>query len=241
MPAAASHAAVPEIIAHRGSSRECLENTMAAFDRALEQGADAIELDVHATRDGTVVVHHDPFLRDHRTGHADTIVHIAETDFAALSELRLLNFEPVPTLDAVFARVAGRAKLYVEVKGAGIEEPVLECIHRHDARPVAVHAFDHRVPHRMGASDRALETGILSASYVLNLTSMISAAGAKALWQHAALIDEALVREAAAAGARTIAWTENDVAHARALVAMGVSGLCTDTPGIMRTAFPRRA
>jgi glycerophosphoryl diester phosphodiesterase len=49
----------PELIAHRGASRECRENTLPAFARALELGADGIELDVHASSDGVIVVHHD--------------------------------------------------------------------------------------------------------------------------------------------------------------------------------------
>ena len=49
----------PELIGHRGAPRERPENTIASFLRALDLGADAIELDVHATRDGVVVVHHD--------------------------------------------------------------------------------------------------------------------------------------------------------------------------------------
>jgi len=52
--------ASPEIIAHRGASRERPENTLAAFNRAAELGADAVELDVHLTKDGRLVVHHDP-------------------------------------------------------------------------------------------------------------------------------------------------------------------------------------
>ena len=51
------------IIAHRGASRAFHENTIRAFERAVELGVDGIELDVHATRDGVLVVHHDPTLK----------------------------------------------------------------------------------------------------------------------------------------------------------------------------------
>ena len=57
----------PERIAHRGANREARENTLPAFLKALERGADGIELDVHATADGVVVVHQDPVL------NADTV------------------------------------------------------------------------------------------------------------------------------------------------------------------------
>src|SRR5687767_7507148 len=57
----------PEVIAHRGLPRMARENTLSSFALAIDAGADAIELDVHATREGVVVVHHDPWLRAHES------------------------------------------------------------------------------------------------------------------------------------------------------------------------------
>jgi glycerophosphoryl diester phosphodiesterase len=230
---------MPEIIAHRGASRECLENTLAAFDRAIEQQADGIELDVHATSDGVVVVHHDPFVRDSREGQADRKLFIADVPFAELATLRLLNFEPVPTLDTVLARIGTQAVVYVEVKGLGIEAPVAACLRRHPETRTAVHAFDHRIPLAVARLLPGLPTGILSESYVLDTEHMIRAAGARDLWQQRAMIDRALVECARLAGARVVGWTENDVAHARGLIAMGVAALCTDIPGSMRQSLAK--
>ena len=111
---------IPEIIAHRGTPRECLENTTASFDRALAQGADGIELDVHATRDGVVVVHHDAVVR---SGPADAAAEgtlaIAERAWADLQDVALKDGSRIPTLDAVLTRVGARATVYIEVKAAG--------------------------------------------------------------------------------------------------------------------------
>ncbi len=227
----------PEIIAHRGASRECLENTLAAFDRALQQRADAIELDVHATTDGVVVVHHDPEIRDNRSGHADGTLVIADADFAELSGWRLLNEEPVPTLDNVLQRMAGHATVYVEVKGIGIEQHVVDCLARHPNTRTAVHSFDHRIALKMRALCADIRTGILSASYVIDVAHEIKTAQATDFWQQSALIDAALVRDAHAAGARVIAWTENNLPHASTLAMLGVDALCTDIPGALRSAF----
>ena len=59
-----SHVTRPLVIAHRGASAERPENTIPAFERAIELGADYVELDVHARPDGELVVTHDPPLRD---------------------------------------------------------------------------------------------------------------------------------------------------------------------------------
>ena len=232
---------MPEIIAHRGASRECLENTLAAFDRAVEQKADAIELDVHATRDGTVVVHHDPSIRDHRTGHADETIVIADVDYSVLSEWRLLNAEPVPTLDAVLNRMEGRAKVYVEVKGIGIEKHVVDCLHRHQKTSTAVHSFDHRIALAVRNLDENIRVGILSASYVIDYARLISTARATEMWQQESLIDAALVATVQSSGARLIAWTENNASHAALLAQLGVDALCTDIPAALRASLATHA
>lgn len=220
-----------EIIAHRGASRERRENTLPAFRRALELGADAIELDVHATRDGVVVVRHDP-----------TVADAASRPIAAasLAELRTLTgtFDDpayVPTLAEVITLVAGRARIYVEVKAQEITRQVLDVIAGLDDR-VALHAFDHRIAREAGQLRRSLATGILSSSYVLDPAAALRAAGARDYWQHASLIDQALVDAVHDAGGRVVAWTVNAPDQARELATLGVDGLCSDVPDIIRGA-----
>ncbi len=229
-------ASMPEIIAHRGASRECLENTLPAFDRALLQGADGIELDVHLTRDGKVVVHHDPFVR-RRIGKGPPTVALVSLDLEALHTHRLRDGQMIPTLDAVLDLVGSRATVYIEVKATGAEDALVACLERHPASNIAVHSFDHRIPVAVRARRPGTAIGLLSASYPLDIGAMIRPAAAESLWQQARLIDEALVREAHAAGATVIAWTENEPAHARALVRIGVDALCTDTPGAIRAVL----
>lgn len=222
-----------QIIAHRGASGECLENTLAAFARALEQGADGIELDVHATRDGTVVVHHDATVR----GSADRgPVAIGDVSADALSRVLLADGSRVPTLDEVFELVGDRLMVYVEVKAAGIEGPLLACLERHPGARFAVHSFDHRIPDAIRRARSGTSTGYLSASYPLDLSALIPP-DADALWQAGDLIDHALVRAAHDKGARVIAWTVNRPAHARALAMLGVDALCTDFPGPLRASL----
>jgi glycerophosphoryl diester phosphodiesterase len=223
---------IPEIIAHRGSPREALENTIASFTIALARHADGIELDVHASRDGVVLVHHDPVYRTE-----GRVVAIADVDAADATSAPLVGGAVMPTLDEVLDLVGDRATVYIEVKAAGIEPSLLACLERHPTARLAVHAFDHRIPVAIRARRPGLSIGLLSASYPLQLGGYIAPAQPDALWQHAQLIDAALVREAHALGARLIAWTENDPEHARALVAMGVDALCTDIPGQLRAAL----
>ncbi|HYW31089.1 MAG TPA: glycerophosphodiester phosphodiesterase [Gemmatimonas sp.] len=223
-----------EIIAHRGASRDRRENTLAAFTLALEQGADGIELDVHATRDGTVVVHHDPVVRIDPAGPAVPLADLTDREVAAV---RLPGGDPIPTLDAVFDLVGDRATIYVEIKGSSMTEILATCLRRHSTARYAVHAFDHRMPLAVRERLPGTRIGLLSASYPLNVAALLQPATADAFWQHQSLIDVSLVEATHAAGCRVIAWTENDPVHARSLLGMGVDGLCTDIPGVLRTAL----
>lgn len=87
----------PEVIAHRGASCERPENSLAAFVRAAELGANAVELDVHLTADGHLVVHHDPTLPDGALRRAIGLLTLAE-----VRAFRVQG-EGVPTLDEVIS------------------------------------------------------------------------------------------------------------------------------------------
>ncbi|AMW04956.1 hypothetical protein GEMMAAP_09185 [Gemmatimonas phototrophica] len=226
----------PAIIAHRGASRDFRENTMRAFQRALELEVDGIELDVHATRDGVLVVHHDASLPMHH-GEAVERVPLVRLSAAELAEFRLPSGDPIPTLDEIFRAVGDRATVYVEVKAPNVEPMVAALLDQHPEVRSAVHAFDHRIPVGVRAIRPVTMIGLLSASYPLNVQGVISGSGATMFWQHADLIDERLVQAVHEAGLQIVAWTVNSARHARQLAAWGVDALCTDVPDEIRTAL----
>ena len=239
--------ATPEIIAHRGTPRERRENTLAGFALALEQGAQGVELDVHATSDGGVVVHHDAVL-----GPGVTPASLAGRAISALTAAELASARlpagadgvaaPVPTLAEVLALVGTRGTTYVEIKGAGIEGQVLALLA--DAPgAVAVHGFDHRVSKRVASAAGAPPTGILVYSYLLDPVHALRAAGARDYWCWWEFIDQATVDRVQATGGRVVAWTVNDDLEARRLAGLGVDAICTDVPGALRAALasPRSA
>ena len=206
----------PLRIAHRGMPRLARENTLPSFALALEAGADGIELDVHATGDGVVVVHHDPEV-------AGNLV-IAHATAAAL---RAATDAAVPALTEVCELVAGRAELFVEIKGAGIERPVLEVMREYDG-PFAIHSFDHGLIARVHRLDDTIRLGVLFEEATPDVAALMAATGARDVWPHAPLVTEALVGTVHAAGGRVITWTVNAATEAGRLAALGVDGLCGD-------------
>jgi glycerophosphoryl diester phosphodiesterase len=236
-PHGLSLAPLPALIAHRGASRECPENTLPAFERALARGADGIELDVHATRDGVVVVHHDPTPHQPPNGIANAVP-FAQLDHSAVRAMALADGERIPSLSEVLELVGDSADLFVEIKGHGIEQQVVRTI-RGACAPgrCAIHSFDHRAVRR--ARDLAPEVrgGILLSSYLVDTVTALRGARATDLWQWWEHIDQPIVDEIHAAGGRVIAWTVNDPGVARSLASMGVDGLCTDDVRLLSGAL----
>lgn len=232
--------AVPEIVGHRGSPRVHRENTLPSFQAAIAEGATAIELDVHATRDGHVVVHHDPVLPPGTTPAAFAGRALAELALAELEAVRLPGpghgDYRVRTLPDVLAAVGPTVTVYVEVKARGIEALVLGAIAGAPGR-TAVHAFDHRVARRVADAPAAPPTGILLESYLVDPAHALRAAGARDYWAHWKFVDRELVERVHAAGGRVVAWTVNDLEVARHFAAIGVDALCTDTPRLVREAL----
>lgn len=102
----------PRIVAHRGASHAHPENTLAAFRAAWERGVEAVELDVHLSQDGEVVVIHDDSTK--RTGGVDRAV--ADQTLAELKQLDVGNGERIPTLAEALATIPRGRTLFVEIK-----------------------------------------------------------------------------------------------------------------------------
>ena len=222
------------VIAHRGASGYEYENSRAAFRRAVMLDADGVELDIHATSDGAIVVHHDPELPG--------VGPIALLTSAEARQVRIRNGEPLPLLQEVLDLV-GDHDVWVEVKSlpGAHDQALLEVL---DAGPVphryAVHSFDHRIVRRLGEERPELARGILLSAYLDDPVAALRAVGATTLWQEWQLVDQALVEAVHAAGCRINAWTVNEVGDLEHLVRLGVDGLCGNYPDRIRVALAAR-
>jgi glycerophosphoryl diester phosphodiesterase len=219
-----------------------VENTLRAFRRAVELGADACELDVHRTADGVIVVHHDPVFPD-----GAPIASLPAAEVTA----RTVRGEPIPTLDAVFEAVGDRLRLYCELKGAATAEGTLAVIARHrrpiplpfdaargqDLGAAAVHAFDHRQVLRARQLAPTTPRGVLEVSYPIDATAAARAVDARDCWRHVDFIDEAFIRAAHADGRRVIAWTVNRADLMTRLADWGVDAICTDDVALARNVL----
>ena len=229
---------MPQIIAHRGVTRGHLENTLGAFARAVELGAEAVELDVHCTADGTVIVHHDPVFRGTSSNTALADRPIAALTSSEAASFRLGDGAPPPTLLEVCKVLGGSLGLYCELKGAGTAAASLDVLRLYDG-PCAVHAFDHRQIAEAASIAPAFPRGVLEVSRHVDPAVSLRSVAARDLWQLAEFVDEALVHEVHAAGARVIAWTVNSADQMERFAAWGVDGICTDNVELARQVLGR--
>jgi glycerophosphoryl diester phosphodiesterase len=194
----------------------------------VHRGAHGVELDVHTTRDGALIVQHDAEIPG--------LGPIAELDRETVRSVRLSNGEPIPLLEEALAALAG-AEVWIELKTlpSTADAALFEAIDRApEPDRCAVHSFDHRIVARLSAWRSGLRSGILSASYPIDPVAPLRAAGANTLWQEWHLIDSELVVAVHHTGAELIAWTVNDAGAARRLAEQGVDGLCGNFPERLR-------
>jgi glycerophosphoryl diester phosphodiesterase len=224
----------PNVIAHRGASGYEYENSRAAFRRAVMLDADGVELDVHATRDGVIVVHHDAEI----PGFGP----IGLLSWPEARQVRIRNGEPLPLLSEVLDLVGDR-EVYVEVKSLPeVHDEAFLAVLDHGPVPArySIHSFDHRIVRRLGTGRPALRRGILLSAYLDDPVAAMRGVGATTLWQEWQQVDQELVNRVHDAGCSIIAWTVNEIGDLERMARLGVDGLCGNYPDRIRVAIATR-
>lgn len=235
----------PRVIAHRGASGDWPENTLSAFDEALVEGADGIELDIQLTRDDVPVVFHDDTLSklglDRKSMSGVTLSELEPLDAGAWRG-DAFRGEPVPTLELVLARYGKRCELLLELKGSGKDAADNELVHR-TVKMVRRHGVQSNV-YLLCFDPRLLSAAHQQAPKlrcVLNaLTPAAGLAGARARpWLHAIDVDIRKLKPAdgarlLAGGRKLMSYTCNTVQQLRAAQAAGVHAIITNHPAWAR-------
>jgi glycerophosphoryl diester phosphodiesterase len=246
----------PLFAAHRGGALLWPENSLLAFRNALTLGADYLELDVHLTRDGEVVVIHDPMLERTTTGAGP----VRERTLAELAPLRLkdragaVTEERVPTLDQVVAlAVAEKRQMLLEIKVdaqrrhyPGIEEKVFAILDRHHFVPFAnVMAFEAETWRRVRQLRPEARAGALYSARTLpagTVESELQAlrrAGVAFVGLNQALVNAEVAKQARRAGLTLGAWTVNERDAIARFIDQGVGVVITDRPDLAKELLGR--
>jgi glycerophosphoryl diester phosphodiesterase len=224
------------------------ENTFASFERAIELGVDAIELDVHLTADGEVVVIHDHELD--RTTDGDGIL-----GEKTLAELKALDAgkhfgaeyagQRIPTLGEVLAWARGRCVLDVEIKGGpwpyeGLEAKVVGLIREHEmTEQTFVISFEHQTVAQVRALAPEIAVGTLWSARPIDPVAVAQAAGANAILPFWSYCDAETVEQAHAAGLSVHPWATSDPEVVERLLSFGVDSVCSNHPDVVVGALRR--
>jgi len=239
--------APPLLIAHRGASADAPENTIAAFELALEQGADGLELDVHLSADGHPVVIHD-FTLERTTDGAGPVCALRVRELKRLDaggwRDHRFHGQRIQTLQEVLERFRDRTRFWLELKGGsalypGLEERVVSTIEIYDVVDrVLVQSFDPSAIVEVRTLNREIRVGAVMAEGPLD-RALLQPGTVDAICPALAVCSEGLIGDVRGAGLDCYVWTVNEPAQVDRLVGWGVSGIITDRPDALRARLGR--
>lgn len=222
----------PMVIAHRGASALAEhENTLEAFQIAIDLKADMAEFDVRRTSDDVLIVFHDATLGGNR---------ISDMTFGRINEIAARDNYHVPQLSEVLDFCKGKIKLDIELKESGYEKRVVAMVkERYGYGEFSIKSFKDRVSYNVKAIDNRIRTGLLvgreNASFGERLNEYfpmrrIKACRADFVSPHYLLCTGDFMRRMRRNGVPVYVWTVNDERVMKALIRKRVDAIITDRP-----------
>ena len=219
-----------KVTGHRGAAGLEPENTIRSFQRALDLGVDAIELDVHLTKDQHLVVMHDATV-DRTTDGSGAVCSLT------LRDIRQLDAglgESVPTLQEVIDLVAQKAILQIELKGLGVEHKVAQTITvNHLINNVTVTSFRHNMVKTIKNLNPQISTGILFLGLPIDAPHLAHDAQADAVHPHVNYIDPQLVENCHNHGLSVRVWNTDDPSQMQEMIDLNVDAIGSNRPDLL--------
>jgi len=219
-------------IGHRGAKGHLPENTLASFRKALDLGVDGIELDVHLSADGEIIVIHDDTID--RTTNSKGFVN--SLSLLELKSFRIENEFQIPTLSEVFDLIDRKCFINIELKGNGTAKPVVELIEGYVLKKnwnytdFIVSAFDWNALQEVQQLNSKIRIGVLTAT---DLDLAIGFAGfinAYAIHPYFHLLTAESAIQIQRKGFKIFPWTVNEPEDLKKIKSFNITGIITDFP-----------
>ena len=238
------------IIAHRGASGEFPENSLLAFEKAIEQKADSIELDIQYHHSGHFILMHDPYLETTTNG----IGHFDQQSLSSLRQLSLGQNQTLATLEEALALIAGRVNVNIEIKFPSTKQSVMSAVIKtlHQAMAYAVKcngftwqqftvsSFNHHLLRAIKQQHPLIILGTLIASCPIDYAMCATSLQATSINPSIDCINTELVTDAHQRGLKVLVYTvdrKEDILYCHAL---GVDGLFTNYPALTRATLEKQ-
>jgi len=219
-------------IGHRGAKGHVAENTLASFQKALNFNVDGIELDVHRTADGEIVVIHDDTLDRTTNGHGFVDSHSLQQ----LKKLRIDNKYEIPTLAEVFDAIDKKCFINIELKGDGTAKPVVKLVERHVAEnkwryaDFIISGFDWNALREVSLMNPKIRIGVLTLTDIDLAIGFAEFVNAYAIHPHFHLLTHENTAVMQQKGFRVFPWTINENEDLEKIKSFQVNGIITDFP-----------
>lgn len=230
--------------AHRGFSGKYPENTLIAFEKAVEAGADGIELDVQLSKDGEVMIMHDETLDRTTDGKGPLVSYTCEElqKFDASYIYRgQMGFNKIPTLREYFELIKNTNIITnIELKTGineylGIEQKVWDLIQEYNlADRIIISSFNHYTILRMKAIAPKLKCGLLTETWYVDAGKYTHNLGVECYHPHFANMTKNIVNEIKSYGIEINTWTVNKEEQMRDLIEKGIDGLIGNFPDLTK-------
>jgi glycerophosphoryl diester phosphodiesterase len=235
----------PWVIAHRGASGHAPENTLAAYERAVQLGAGFIETDLHLTRDARFVAIHDATLERTTNGrgnvHDFTLAELRELDAGMWFDREFMG-QRIPTLEEVLKFGKDHDVIfYLEVKydaAWGMHHSLVAELHKSEstARSIVI-SFDQSTLTALRQVDSTMMMGLLVDQPQVDFAKVATELGVRQLCPKADLVTPKLVVEAHRVDLQVATWTVDDAETMRAVAAAGVDGIMSNFPDRLQTVL----
>ncbi len=226
-------------IGHRGASAYAPENTVAAFDEAIRLGAKAVEFDLRMTADGALVVLHDATVDRTTDGHG-LVAEMDRFDLLGLDAGSWMHHRfagtRIPTFEEALLAIGPSARPVIELKAPIPPDLLLHAIRKYDLESdVVVLSFDETWLHPVRRASRDIAIGLLAETWRGDLPQRAKNLAADVLCLSTDILGTTEVGLAEAQGLEVWCYTANDAGMVAACAAMGVTGIITDRPDLIRT------
>jgi glycerophosphoryl diester phosphodiesterase len=218
---------MPKIMGHRGAKAYEPENTLRSIRRALDLGVQAVEIDIHLSRDGHLVVIHDATVDRTTNGKG----RVADLSWEELRHLDAGMGERLPSLEEVVDTVRGQAHLFVELKDPQAVESLAAFFSAQDLFTEAhVISFWHPALKQLRRLEPQIHTGVLFVGCPVDPPALARAADARALVLNYQYVTPALVQAARQAGLTIAVWNIDDVADFIPLLPLDLDYIGSNAP-----------
>lgn len=260
-PAIAPISSKALIVAHRGGAALMPENTLAAFENAVKLGVDMVETDVHLSKDGEIIIMHDPNVATTTNGTGQIsdlmLAELKKLNAAAKNAKGGVTQQEIPTLAQVLDAVKAKSGIQIEIKlkagGArypGIEKKVLDQVNALGMTDkTMIISFDFPTLKEVKQIDPHVQTGAIvdarwfSTRATLSpdqvVAEIIDTSGADFFLPTSTTVTEALVRAVHARGLKIGTWTVNTAGEMSRLAGWGVDGITTNNPDVLKSVLGR--